>query len=244
MGFFTSKKQRQPFNAEWVTDCCGVKQKNLGFRDEPTFAAAWENVQSLNAGLFPKGVPDIRWRAHMAVWAARHGLTLDGDFVEFGVNTGILSSMICRSLDFAKVRKTFYLFDTFSGIPEASTVEGSRHVAKLNAEFYPFDAFPVAQRTFADYPNVRLVKGILPGTIATVPIERIAFLSIDLNIAEYELASVQEVWDRVTPGAVILLDDYAWAGHEAQYDGWNEFARSAGTSIASLPTGQGLMIRP
>ena len=45
------------------------------------------------------------------------------------------------------------------------------------------------------------------------------------------------------PGAIVLLDDYAWATHRAQQIAQDEFAAAHGTAILSLPTGQGLLIR-
>ena len=47
----------------------------------------------------------------------------------------------------------------------------------------------------------------------------------------------------VVPGAVVLLDDYAWATHRAQKEALDAFAAAHGAMILSLPTGQGLLIR-
>ena len=46
------------------------------------------------------------------------------------------------------------------------------------------------------------------------------------------------------PGGIILLDDYGWRDHEAQKSGWDEFARDRGVQILTMPTGQGLLIKP
>lgn len=51
------------------------------------------------------------------------------------------------------------------------------------------------------------------------------------------------LWDRLPPGAIILLDDYAYAGHDCQREAIDSVARRFHTSVLSRPTGQGLLIR-
>lgn len=51
-------------------------------------------------------------------------------------------------------------------------------------------------------------------------------------------------WDKLVPGGIILLDDYGWQTHEAQKADWDEFARDRGVQILTMPTGQGLLIKP
>lgn len=229
--------RKQPFRASYAADNFGVRNKNLDFMNDPDFIRGWaKSVEGNQAG--PAAGKDLRWRAHTALWAARHGLTLQGDFVECGVFLGAFSLTICHALDFSKVPKQFYLFDTFEGIPD----DGDARTRDRNASLY-FDCYEQARQNFAPFPNCRLVRGVLPGTLATAPIERIAYLSVDLNHAAAESSVIRELWDRLAPSAVTLIDDYAFAGHEDQYEMWNEFAASKGTSILTMPTGQGVLIK-
>ncbi len=46
------------------------------------------------------------------------------------------------------------------------------------------------------------------------------------------------------PGAFMLFDDYAYFGFKPQTRALNGFAESKGVKILSLPTGQGLLIKP
>ncbi len=55
------------------------------------------------------------WRVHVGLWAAASCASLEGDFVECGVNRGFLSSAIMEHLDWDKTGKHFYLLDTFNG---------------------------------------------------------------------------------------------------------------------------------
>lgn len=113
----------------------------------------------------------------------------------------------------------------------------------LNEKVYNSDVYPTAARNFSPYPSVRLVRGILPGSLDDVAIGAIAYLSVDLNNAHAEKAVIKSLYPKLSRGAVVVIDDYAFLGHGAQYAMWNAFAAKVGSAILTLPTGQGLMIR-
>lgn len=230
--------RKRPFRPLFAADGLGVTNKNLGFLEDPDFQRGWAKAVEGNLPGWGGKPPDVRWRAHTALWAARHGMRLEGDFVECGVFLGLFSLTICHALEFNSSGKNFYLFDTFSGLPDDGTPE-----AKRNNALY-FDCYDLAAKNFAPFPNARLVKGTLPETIATVQLDRIAYLSVDLNHAGAEKAVMEELWDMLSPSAIVLIDDYAFRGHEDQYKMWNDFAASKGASILTMPTGQGVLVKP
>ena len=179
------------------------------------------------------------------LWAAAVGARLPGDFVECGVNTGVFSLAVCEYLDFNALDRSFWLFDTFRGIPaeQISDVERERGRLEENEAFYS-DCFQLAQANFAPFPRAHLIRGRVPDTLADAPIERVAYLSLDMNIAEPELAALEHFWDRLSPGAPVLFDDYARGGYGAQTDALDAAAAEKGVEILALPTGQGLLMRP
>ena len=230
---------------DYVGNKVAVRGVNLGFMEDDRFAAAWKIASELNRDVWRKGVPDIRWRAHVCCWAAQCGLNLKGDLVECGVYGGLLSITICEFLNFKKGGPKFWLFDTFHGIPIEQVPKSEQRQASItNQRKYSEDYFPVAQRNFKDYPNVQLVRGALPGSLAdAAKLKKIAYLSMDLNSASAEEATIKLLWDKLVVGAVVVLDDYGSLGHETQYHMWNEFARSKGRFILTLPTGQGVLTK-
>jgi hypothetical protein len=185
----------------------------------------------------------IEWRVYVACWAAEHALRVGGDFVECGVNTGILSRAIVEYVDFgARSDRIFWLLDTFKGIPEESALpEEQDLVAGMNTLYD--DCLAQVETTFAPYDNVRIVPGLVPGTLGCVTSERIAFLSLDMNNVQPEMAALDFFWSRLVPGGVVVLDDYGFAGHELQRLGMDELAAELGTTILALPTGQGLIFK-
>lgn len=185
----------------------------------------------------------IEWRVYIACWAAEHALRLDGDFVECGVNTGILSRAVIEYVDFgARADRTLWLLDTFEGIPEQYVLPEERAlVAGMNALYG--DCLAQVEATFEAYSNVRIVPGPVPDTLPFVTSERIAWLSIDMNNALPELAAVEWFWPRLVPGPIVVLDDYNFHGHEVQRWTLDALAARYGTTVLALPTGQGLLMK-
>lgn len=220
-----------------------ISQHVSDFLDDPRFKTAYQVARADIPWSHPG---EIRYRAYIACWAAQRGLALEGDFVECGVATAVLSRTICGYLDFATVNKKFYLYDTFRGIP-VSTLTDEQEIdvaTRLNKSHYADDYLPLVRRRFEAFPNVVAVPGLLPGTLMEGGPERVAYLSIDLNNAGAEMGVIAALWERLVVGAAVLLDDYAYGPEFShQKAAWDAFAREKGVPILSLPTGQGLIIR-
>ena len=247
MGILKKLFRRDNFRAYYSADGFVTKNKNLGFMHSFGFdeAYSWSALYEHNGQKSPWTRVDIRWRAHICVWAARHGLNLEGDFVECGVDTAILSGTIWKMLDFAKQERQFFLFDTFAGVPEVEGMSSSEkwlrnyHNKHKYSDTYEF----IIDKT-KEFSNVKIVRGLLPETLQAISGRKIAYLSVDLNNAPSEKAVIERLWDQLVPGAIVVLDDYAFGGCDPQHHMWNTFAQSKGLMVASLPTGQGLLIKP
>ena len=87
------------------------------------------------------------------------------------------------------------------------------------------------------------VASLLPDTLDAVAGRKIAYLSVDLNNAPAESGVIERLWPQLSSGAIVVIDDYAFSGHDAQYSMWNAFAAKRGLMVATLPTGQGLLIK-
>jgi O-methyltransferase len=183
----------------------------------------------------------IEWRVHIAIWAAQHAMRIPGDLVECGVNTGILSLAICNYLDLKE--KSMYLFDTYEGIPVSQMNEHEKLMRVRENENLYEPCFEVAKKNFSPFPNVHLIKGIVPDSLKLVDIKCVSYLHLDMNIVYPEIEAINFFWDKISQGGIILLDDYGWAPYVAQQKAMDEFASTKGVKIASLPTGQGLLIK-
>jgi O-methyltransferase len=218
-----------------------IRSKHTPFLEDARFMSAYR--RGVNSG-HAFGDIHIEWSCAVACWAAVHGSKLPGDFVECGVNTGILSLTICNYLNFNALGKSFYLFDTFSGIPlEQMSAAERPDKSAFNARHY-VECFETAQRNFSPFPTARLVRGKVPETLTSVEIDKVCYLSIDMNIAYPERKAIEHFWPKLSAGAFVVLDDYGFYGYEEQMAAMDQFAESVGVKILALPTGQGLIIKP
>jgi len=117
------------------------------------------------------------------------------------------------------------------------------YVLNANKRYYE-DCWDMAQRNFAPFPNAILVRGTVPETLSTVTIGRVAYLAIDVNIVYREVAAMEHFWDKLVPGGIVVFDDYGWLSHVLQKEALDAFAARKGVQILTLPTGQGLLIKP
>jgi O-methyltransferase len=225
-----------------------VWYQNVEFLTNPKFQSAYRRgMDSGHQIMRPAGSKEdihIEWRVAIACWAAHHASRLAGDFVECGTNTGIVSLAICDYLDFNKLDKTFWLFDTFEGIPleQISREERKAGRGQENVQWYP-ECFELATSNFKPYPRVRLIRGRVPDTLSTVEIGKVAYLHLDMNIAYPERAAIEYFWPKMPTGAIALLDDYGWSPYYEQKKILDEFAAGKGVEIFMLPTGQGILIK-
>lgn len=217
------------------------------FMQDPRFEAAYAR------GIKAIGSADLyrfHWRVHIALWAASVAAHLDGDFVECGVNKGFVSSAIMEYLDWNSLDRDFYLLDTFAGLDDRFVSPSEResgslekNAKSLESGFYVTGADSVRQN-FAEWPRAVIVEGAIPETLTQVTSRQVAYLHLDMNCAPPEIAALTYFWDRLVSGATVLLDDYAYHGYTPQRLAMDEFARTHGVLICSLPTGQGLIVKP
>jgi len=187
--------------------------------------------------------PHIEWRVYVCCWALKNARMLEGDFVECGVNTGILSRAAVEYADFGQMKdRTLYLMDTFEGIPESQFVDAERAMG-LDKRYVYGDTFAAVQQKFSKFPNVRLVKGRIPESLSEVKSTKIAYLSIDMNAAAPEVAALEYFWPKLVDGAVVVFDDYNWRLHVNQKRAIDQFVARVGSEVLALPTGQGLIVK-
>jgi hypothetical protein len=230
---------------EQVYDQDGLRSvHDHSFMNDASFRRAY------NRGVQAAGEYGWHWRVHIGLWAAKSASRLNGDFIECGVNRGFLASAIMEYVNWDSLGKQFYLLDTFNGIDErylsAEDLKFdaiNKNIRNLQSGFYVQGAESVREN-FSEWKNVQIIQGAVPETLGRVAASEIAFLHLDMNCAFPEVAALEYFWDRLVQGALILLDDYAYAGYEVQKAAMDKVASTKDVTIASLPTGQGLLMKP
>lgn len=221
-----------PPDLAYATDGLWTRQRG-SFLDDPLFRRAYAAGKATGSWWDL----DLEWRAHIVCWAARRGAALDGDFVECGVHRGGYSRMLADYVDLASMpERRLWLIDTYEGVPERFRRTDIAH---------PYDnCHQDILATFAPWPNAMVVKGEIPDILSEVTPDRVCYLSIDLNCVEPSIAAAEHFWPLLTSGAAMVLDDYGFLVFRDQQLAFDDFARRHDVPLLSLPTGQGLVIKP
>lgn len=213
----------------FASDNCITFSRNNSMFDDLVFVHAWQSNAETGSD---RG---IVFRRYILATSAFHCSQLDGDFVECGAYTGVGVKTVVDYLGGTEFPKDFWAYDVFE------------HRSDMPNDPMPGlgpDLYRRVQQKFADYPQVHLVQGLIPDSFKDNCPERIAYLHIDLNQAQAEIAALEHLFDRVVPGGMVILDDYEWAGiYRPQKLAEDEWFDKRGYRVMPLPTGQGLLIK-
>ena len=183
---------------------------------------------------------------------------IPGDVVECGVWRGGSMQAVARTLVAAGAAdRELHLFDTFEGMPPPS--EADRRIR----------SGPTAEQMLAEQPRTGLVWAIAsledvqagmaqtgypeslvhyhPGRVQdTIPggaPERIALLRLDTDWYESTKHELEHLYDRLTPGGVLIIDDYDyWEGSRKAVD---EFVAETGARLLLVPIDTGrIAVKP
>jgi predicted O-linked N-acetylglucosamine transferase (SPINDLY family) len=203
--------------------------RNNSLFEDAAFVTAW------NSNAESESDKAIVWRRYILACAAYHCVQLAGDFVECGAYTGVGIKTVVDYLGGTRFPKTYWGYDLFEHDPSMAHHAMPDHGPGLYARVCG---------KFADYDNVKIVKGPIPAVFEGASPEKIAFLHIDLNEAPAELAALNALFDRMVPAGILILDDYEWAmayrGQKLAEDPWFD---ARGYRVMPLPTGQGIVIK-
>ena len=204
----------------------------LGFRTDEKFNKAFSTAIKSLPEDGPKYLKSIEWRAHITTWAANQALNNEegGDFVECGVWYGTLSKTICEYLNMENFGdRKFYLVDTFG------ETEG-------NHPYYKKDIYDDVKDRFAIYPQVKIIRGLVPGCLAKITSEKIGYLAIDMNSSEPELETLKYFYKKLVKGAIIYFDDYGW-GYPELRKVVDEFFSDKPETLLHFPSGNSIVIK-
>lgn len=245
--FFKLNPDNLPLHKHFTYDADGLITFHYSdFLNDPTFIQAYKSGTA--AGHKLSNNLHIEWRAYVACWAANHVKYLDGDYVECGCYTGILSKIVASYIEFEKMQhKRFFLFDSFQGLNLDLLIEDEKKNIELyrskNTGIYSGNYLEITKNNFKDYKNVFLVQGFIPDSLYMVEINKVCYLSIDMNAAYPEVEALKYFWNKLTIGAIVILDDYNYIGHSIQKKNIDDLGKMIGFNVLSLPTGQGLIIK-
>jgi hypothetical protein len=202
--------------------------KNLGFLHDEAFVTAF------NTHATGRHEQAAMWRIYTLCWAAKRSLRVPGDFVECACYKGTTARIVVDYVNFASQDRSYYLYDLFDHAPEAKRLKLDSHSPEL---------YEQVRTRFDDIANVNVTRGKVPDILHEVAPATIAMMHIDLNDVTAELGALEMLFERLSPGGTLVLDDFGWLGYQAQQKAEVAFFAERGYDVLEMPTGQGLVIK-
>lgn len=165
---------------------------------------------------------------------------INGSIVEMGCWNGGLGALIAWRSKKHNNHRTVWCFDSFEGLPEFSEADREKADKKglvvrdgKSANLQSTGVFKAEINKVRDISKklgiddlVRPIKGWFQDTVPQTKqnIGHIAFLYLDADIYESTKYCLNELYDLVVPGGMIILDDYeTWTGsRQALYEFFSE----------------------
>lgn len=116
-----------------------------------------------------------------------------GNIAEVGVYEGDSAEVIAKH----KGNRHLYLFDTFSGLPVPTRIDGQFHTGEFAAKVET-----VTER-FKPYKNVHIIEGWFPTTAID---ERFGLVHLDVDLYQPTKDCLSYFWPRLD--GVIIVHDY------------------------------------
>jgi O-methyltransferase len=167
----------------------------------------------------------------------RQALNVPGNFWECGVYKGGTASMIVAMLREHTPTKTLHLFDTFEGMPETDVTKDLH----MKGDFSDTSLEEVRMHVDGGESAI-FHAGFIPITFAGLESERIAFAHIDVDIYKSIMDCLEFIWPRLSPGGVIVFDDYGFPSCPGARQAVDTFFATKPEVPLCLSTGQAIVI--
>ena len=203
--------------------------------EETFFTETWESVQTFGTSRVES--------AYNLYALLLQIMSVEGECWECGVYRGATAKLIAETLDANYIKtnkKSLRLFDTFSGIPERTDKLDDIQIGDLGqtsrteveerlGKYIGFDVF--------------IHEGKIPKTFIGLESCKISFLHIDLDMYDSIKATLEWCYDKLSTGAIVLLDDYGRPGTYGAKVAADEFLENKSEHLFSMPTGQAFFIK-
>jgi O-methyltransferase len=239
--FFFGNKQQRYEAAYWifskVTGYFGLRlyNKNLAWFFDEEFLKVWKS--------FPEGANRIHERKYNLYYFAKAVKNVPGDLAECGVFIGGSSYLMLSANK--ETNKTFHGFDSFEGLSEP----GADDKVTLDRTFkwkkhdmsVPEERAASNLKDFKD--RVHLYKGWIPTRFPEVKDKKFSFVHIDVDLYDPTYATLDFFYSKLSPGGVIICDDYGSEACPGAYKAMNDFFADKKEAVVHLTTGQGLVTK-
>ncbi|PEF43390.1 TylF/MycF family methyltransferase [Bacillus wiedmannii] len=140
---------------------------------------------------------------------------IEGDFIETGVWRGGACIFMRGFLkNYNILDRKVWVADSFEGLPMPSA---EKYPVDENDILYKFNYLSVSledvKRNFEKFDlldeHVMFLKGWFKDTLPVAPINKVAIARLDGDMYESTMDSLTNLYDKVSPGGFIIIDDYS-----------------------------------
>jgi O-methyltransferase len=165
--------------------------------------------------------------------------TVQGEVWEAGVYRGGSARFLATRSAEARPQRIVRLFDTFEGMPNPDP----EHDTHQKGDFSDTSVDQVRQ--FVGFPRlIRIHRGLVPETFVGLENSRIAFAHIDLDLYHSVADALEFIYPRLSPGGVIVLDDYGFETTPGAKEAADEFVDREGANMLVVHTKQAIISPP
>lgn len=156
-----------------------------------------------------------------------------GDLFEAGTGSGGAARLMLDLSRELGVKRRGWFLDTFAGYQKIDAARDGTHVAIDQCKLAPRDQ--VIELLRDPLADVHVIAGLIPGTLDEVKADQIAFAHIDVNLHEPTAAATRFCLERLSPGGIIVFDDYNWPACYAARQAIDAACREFKQELISLP---------
>jgi O-methyltransferase len=177
---------------------------------------------------------DRKWTIHQLLRLVAH---LPGDTAECGVFRGATSYLICSANGASGHPKTHHLFDSFEGLSQPTAADGV-HWSRGDLRF----SKAKVERALSQFQDVSFHPGWIPSRFDEVAGRTFSFVHIDVDLADPTRHSLEFFYPRMTPGGIIVCDDYGFTTCPGATAVIDAFLADKQEKMLALPDGGGFLI--
>ena len=206
------------------------------------------------------GQADWKWyrRPERALHLAqyfRYAMKLEGEKCECGVFRGfsaLMLNLLAKQENPVYSGEDFHIVDSFEGLSqpgEEDLVEIQKPdgigIEKFHSNAAGTFSTPIehVDKVLTDYDQLKLYKGWIPDVLDCLPEKKWSFVHIDVDLYEPTLNCLEYFYPRMTPGGVIINDDFSSPAFPGGGKSWTEFCAHHGVPFVELDTGQAVIIK-
>jgi len=207
----------------------GVRRSDL-WRDDELFLDLLHDVRSRTL-LSPSRLFCLYQLAHATA-------CVPGSVAELGVFRGGSAKLLSRVLARSAPDKRLHLFDTFEGLPVHDPERDAHRKGELNET-----SFEEVKEFLGDSKQLEWHQGLFSNTFPQVSEERFCLVHVDADLYASVWECCEFFYPRMSPGAVLLFDDYGFVSCPGAREAVDEFFSGKADSPLYVPTGQCMVIK-